>query len=88
MIKIKATLKGIPFDLTIDGKTVIYEGLDFETGNKVKEQWFPPLSKRVLANLDKEEYAQWKLAKSEKEVFNLIKLDLMKNECKFNMERL
>lgn len=76
MIEIKASLKGIPFKLVINGKEVIYE--DY-TGKKT--QWFPPKEKEVFANLSKEEYAQWVSARTEDEVYRFIKLDLGKNDC-------
>jgi len=76
MIELKANIKGISFKLFINGTEVIYE--DY-TGKKT--QWFPPKSKDVFANLDPEEYVQWKNCKTEEEVYRLIKMDLIKNGC-------
>ena len=77
MIILKASYKGsVPFSLEIDGKKVTY--IDY-AGKKT--QWFPPESKKVFANLDKEEYAEWSMAKSEEDVYKIIKVDLIKNEC-------
>jgi len=76
MIRLKASLKGIPFTLEINGKEVIYT--DY-AGKKT--QWFPPNSKAVLASIDKEEYAQWSAANNEDEILRLIKFDLIKNSC-------
>ena len=80
MIKLKAAFKGVPFTLEINGKQVIHFGFN-EKGKWIKTQWFPPMDKKVMGNLPREEYIQWSLAKNEEEVYNLIKIDLIKNQC-------
>jgi len=82
MIELKSNLQGLPFVIIIDGKTVVYERRNNKEEIIERSQWFPPVDKKVLANLDPLEYMQWKNARTEEEVYRLIKFDLVKNGCK------
>jgi len=76
MIGIKATLKGVPFWIRINGKEVKHKDIY----GKVT-QWFPPQEVRVMSMINKEDYLQWIKARNEEEVYNIIKVDLMKDGC-------
>ena len=87
MIQLKADLKGIPFFLLINGKDVIYERRNRRGSLIETAQWFPPIGKKVVSNIDPQEFLQWKFCKNEEDVYKMMKLDLMKNGCNIEEKR-